>query len=322
MKTDLQTIAMRASLLIAVLMLVGKLTAYFITGSTAILSDAAESVVHIVATGYAAFSLWYAHLPANERHPYGHGKIAFFSAGFEGALILSAAIFIVYEGVWTLLKGPELRQLGMGIVITGGLGLINLALGLSLVWIGKRRNALILVANGKHTLTDMWTSLAVVGGVAIVWATIQAGRPMLWLDPAVAIAAGLNIMYTAVTLIYRACRGLLDEADPANTKLILDALESATKEGRISGFHHLRHRHTDDTVWVEVHMLVPGETTTTDAHNHVTHIENTIIALFPDCQVHITTHVEPVKHDHDHPGGHPGLTDAFAAPHGAAKGGS
>ena len=215
---------MRISLLVAVLMLVGKLTAYFITGSTAILSDAAESVVLIVATGYAAFSLWYAQLPANERHPYGHGKIVFFSAGFEGALILSAAIFIVYEGAWTLINGPELRQLGMGIVITGGLGLINLALGLGLVGVGKRRNVLILIANGKHTLTDMWTSLAVVGGVTFVWVSIQMGRPMLWLDPLVAIAAGLNIMYTAGSLIYRSCRGLLDEADPAKYQTHLGCL--------------------------------------------------------------------------------------------------
>ncbi len=319
MQTDMQTIAMRSSLLVAVLMLAGKLTAYFITGSTAILSDAAESVVHIVATGYAAFSLWYAQLPANKRHPYGHGKIAFFSAGFEGALILTAALFIIYEGVLTLIKGPELKELGMGIAITGGLGIINLILGLSLVWVGKRKNALILVANGKHTLTDMWTSLAVVGGVTVVWATIKFGRPMLWLDPAVAIAAGLNIMFTAGSLIYRSCRGLLDEADPANTQLILDTLESATRDRRITGFHHLRHRQTDNTMWVEVHMLVPGETPTADAHSRVTRIEETIVRLFPECHVHVTTHVEPDLHDADHPGGHPDLMDAFAGLPGSAK---
>ncbi|MFA6240228.1 MAG: cation diffusion facilitator family transporter [Candidatus Hydrogenedentales bacterium] len=312
MKTDMQTAAMRSSLLIAVLMLVGKLTAYFITGSTAILSDAAESVVHIVATGYAAFSLWYSQLPPNKRHPYGHGKIAFFSAGFEGALILSASLFIIYQGIWALIEGPELRQLGMGIVITGALGLLNLVLGLSLVWIGRRKNALILVANGRHTLTDMWTSLAVVAGVTIVWATIQVGRPMLWLDPAVAIAAGVNIMFTAGILIYRSCRGLLDEADAWHTRQILDTLENAVRERRIRGFHHLRHRQTDNTMWVEVHMLVPGETTTTEAHRQVTQIEESIVALFSNCHVHVTTHVEPVLHDADHPGGHPDLMDAFA----------
>ncbi|MBI5091643.1 MAG: cation transporter [Candidatus Hydrogenedentes bacterium] len=311
---------MRVSLGIAVLMLVGKLTAFFITGSTAILSDAAESVVHIVATSYAAFSLWYARRPANERHPYGHGKIAFFSAGFEGALILSAAIFIVYEGALALIRGPQLKELGMGILITGGLGLINLALGMSLVYLGKKRNELILVANGKHTLTDMWTSAAVVGGVTIVWVTIQAHRPMLWLDPAIAIAAGLNIMYTAGSLIYRSCRGLLDEADPANTKLILETLEAATREGRISGFHHLRHRHSNDTMFVEVHMLVPGELTTTDAHNRVTQIEETIRNLFSEYQMYVTTHVEPTLHDQGHPGGHPGLRDPYAEPHESAKG--
>lgn len=310
---------MGSGLLVAVLMLGGKLTAFFITGSTAILSDAAESVVHLVATSYAAFSMWYAQLPASKRHPYGHGKIAFFSAGFEGALILTAALFIVYEGVTALIVGPELRQLGVGILITAGLGIVNLILGLSLVWVGKRKNALILIANGKHTLTDMWTSLAVVGGVSVVWATIQMGRPLLWLDPAVAILAGVNIMITAGVLIYRSCRGLLDEADPANTRLILNALEEARVQGRILGFHHLRHRQTDNTMWVEVHMLVPGDTSTSDAHRRVTQIENTIVGLFPECHVHVTTHVEPDRHDADHPEGHPDLMDAFAGGEGSGK---
>lgn len=313
MKADLQTKAMRVSLWVAVLMLVGKLTAYFITGSVAILSDAAESVIHIVATGVATFSLWYSRQPASKRYPYGHGKVAFFSAGFEGALILSAAVFIVYEGIWELIAGPHLKELGAGILITGGLALVNLALGVYLIVVGRRQNALILVANGKHVLTDMWTSAAVVVGVTVVWITIQLHRPLLWLDPVVAIGAGLNIMYTAGALIARSFSGLMDEADPSRTKLILEALDQASANGAISGYHHLRHRHSNDIMWVEVHMLVPGSTTTATAHRRVTRIEETIRGLFPEFQVYITTHVEPDLHEKAHPHGHPGMDDAIAA---------
>jgi cation diffusion facilitator family transporter len=303
MRADLPTLAMRASLLVAVLMLVGKLTAYLITGSTAILSDAAESVVHILATAIAAMSLWYARQPADRQHPYGHGKIAHFSAGFEGALILTAALYIVFEGVQALIVGPELRSLDVGLAITAALALINLALGLTLVHVGRTHNLLVLVANGQHVLTDMWTSIAVVIGVGIVWFT-----GILWLDPAIAIAAGLNIMWTAIGLIRRALAGLFDAADPESTRRILECLDRAKAEGLIADYHQLRHRAADALRWVEVHMLVDGAMSIDEAHRRVTQVEESINALFPGT-VHLTTHIEPAAHDQHHPGGHPELPD-------------
>lgn len=295
---------MSASLAVAVLMLAGKITAYFITGSTAILSDAAESVVHIAATAFAAFSLWYSSRPADSLHPYGHGKIAYFSAGFEGAFILIAALYIVYEGVHALIAGPELQRLDWGLAITAALALINLALGLFLVYEGRKHNALILVANGKHVLTDMWTSLAVVVGVFLVWVT-----DILWLDPAFAIAAGLNILVSGFKLIHGAFYGLLDEANPAHTKTIVDALDQAVASGAISDFHQLRHRESNDALWVEVHILVPGDITTSEAHRRVTEVEETIHASLPRNRLVITSHIEPNHHAKHHPAGHPGLGD-------------
>lgn len=194
-------------------------------------------------------------------------------------------------------------------MITGVLCLINLGLGLFLVYVGKSRNALILVANGKHVLTDMWTSAGVVGGVAVVWITRIA-----WIDPAVAIAVGLNILITAGKLMNEAFRGLLDVADPQKTQLLLRCLEQAIDNRNLSGFHQLRHRQSNDQMWIEMHVLVPGDITTREAHTKVTQVEESIRGLFPGYQVHVTSHVEPARHEMAHPGGHPDLVDPFKAP--------
>jgi len=182
MSTRLSKIAMTSSLVVAVFMLVGKCTAYSITGSAAILSDAAESVIHIIATSLAGFSLWYSMRPADANHPYGHGKIAYFSAGFEGALILVASFAVIGVGIDGLIRGVELRRLDVGLGITAALALVNLGLGFFLVRTGKKTNQLILIANGKHVLTDMWTSAGVVLGVGLVYLT-----GITWLDPLMAV---------------------------------------------------------------------------------------------------------------------------------------
>lgn len=305
---DLKRLAMVASLAVAVLMLVGKLAAYFITGSAAILSDAAESVVHIAATGVAGLSLWYAHRAADDSHPYGHGKIAYFSAGFEGAMIFSAAAYIYYSSIRALIVGPELQHLGIGILITAALCLVNLALGSFLVYVGRKHNAVILVANGKHVLTDMWTSAGVVVGVLIVNST-----GILWLDPVCAILVASNIVFEAVRLMLRAFHGLLDQANPKHAEMILATLRRAVDDGLISGFHQLKHREANDVIWVEVHMLVPGTFSTARAHTAVTEVESLIAALFEKYTVHVTTHIEPDEHDSAHPRGHPGLDDPYSA---------
>lgn len=285
--------AMRTSLAIAVVMLAGKGWAYLITGSTAILSDALESVVHIGATAMAGFSLWYAAQPPDKQHPYGHGKIAYFSSGFEGAMILLAALLILVEGIKALVGGPELQQLGTGLVITAGLGLINLVLGLYLVRTGKRTNAIVLVANGHHVLTDMWTSLGVVVGVGLVYLT-----GLLWLDPVVALILGLNIMWTAFGLIRTSFRGLMESVNPSETQKVVDALDSATSDGQIKGYHQLRHRRVNDQIWIEAHFLMPDNLSLQEAHQRATLVEAILDGLFPDDIVQITSHLEPLEHEH------------------------
>lgn len=284
---------MIASLAVAVLMLVGKLSAWYITGSTAILSDALESVIHLFATGIAAFGLWYAAQPADAEHPYGHGKIAYFVTAIEGFLIFVAAIAIIAAAINALIVGPELQQLGIGLLITTGLAGINAILGFSLVYVGREHNSVVLVANGHHVLTDMWTSIGVVGGVALVWMT-----GILWLDPVIAILVGLNIIWTASKLMRNAYDGLMERADSEATELLQSALNQFKEDNVIYDWHQLRHRRVNDRVWIELHLLFPSAMSITDAHHRATKVEEGIQTLFPADAVSITSHLEPETHDH------------------------
>jgi len=288
-------------------MLVVNLVAFCITGSGAIVTVAAGSVIHLLATAFVCVSLWYAFQPADLGHPYGHGKIAYISSGFEGAMILVAAVAIIYTAVGDLVRGPELEQLGVGLWMIGSLGVVNLLLGLYLVRTGRRHNNLVLVSNGQHVLTDMWTSLGVVVGVALVWVT-----GIEWIDPVVAIVMALNIIGTAFTLVRRAYEGLMEKADERQTQAILAELERARRAGYISNYHQVRHRRVHDQVWVEYHLLFPPHLTITDAHDRSHHVEDAVAALFPKDEVTVTAHLEPDAHDKCHPAGHTAPADPLA----------
>ena len=303
-----QRLAMTASLVVAVVMLVGKLTAVALTGSTAILSDALESVVHLAATAMAGFSLWYAAQPPDRAHPYGHGKIAYFSSGLEGALILLAAVGIVWTSVLDLIRGPEVNQIGVGLMITAALGLVNLVLGVTLVRVGRRTNAIVLVANGHHVLTDMWTSLGVLVGIGLVWLT-----GAVWLDPVVALLVGANIVWTSGSLMREAYSGLMETADPDETGRVLGVLDDAVAEGLIAGHHHVRHRRVNDQVWIEQHLLLPDDLRLDAAHDRATAVELRQRAIFPESRVQVTSHLEPRSHEHPEDAPHDAVTDSLAS---------
>jgi len=182
--------AMRISLGFGVLMVVGKMTAYFMTGSAAILSDAAESVIHVIAAAFAAFSLRLSTKPAKPGFLYGYERITFFSTGFEGAMIVLAAIFILYAAVEKWLAGLQLENLGAGTLVVLAAGALNAGLGWYLIRTGQRSHSIILEANGKHVLTDSWTSFGVVAGLGLVMLT--RWKPF---DPLVAIAVAINILW-------------------------------------------------------------------------------------------------------------------------------
>lgn len=305
-RKSLQATVMAVSLGMSAVMLAGKSYAWWVSGSAAIMSDAAESVIHGFATGFAAYSLWYSQRPADPTHTYGHGKMAYFSAGFEGALIFTASLVIIGSSLRELMVGVELQDLGLGLIITAVLCFINLLLGLTLVAVGRREKVLILVSNGQHVLSDMWTSLAVVGGVGVVWLT-----GLFWLDPVVAILAGANIGWMGIRLMRKSVGGLLDEADPQALATAMALLDAARDAGEIRGYHQLRLRPSDNLIWIELHMQMPGSMTVTESHAHVTGVEERLRAEFPGREVHITSHVEPDPHSVAHPEGHPGIHDPF-----------
>ena len=201
--------AMRLSLIVGLAMLIGKTTVYFLTHSAAIFSDAAESVVHVIAVAFASFSLRLSTKSASPQFLYGYERITFFSAGFEGAMIVVAAIAILYESIRKWIAGLQLEHLGAGALLVLMAGLLNAGLGYYLLRTGRRTNSLILEADGKHVLTDSWTSFGVVGGLGLVLLTHW--KPF---DPLVAIAVAVNILWSGGHLVWRSAVGLMDYSDP------------------------------------------------------------------------------------------------------------
>lgn len=280
---------MRISLWAGVGMLAVKWVAYAITGSTAILSDAMESVIHIVAVAFAAFSMRLSHRPADQRFRYGYERISFFSAGFEGAMITLAAIAIVWTAIDKWRHGLELQQLGTGVLITLGVSLANAALGFYLVRTGRRTNSIILEANGKHVLTDSWTSFGVVGGLALV--VLTGWMPF---DPIVAIAVGLNIVWSGAKLIQKSVGGLMDYADPETAQMLRASLDELCRDQ--VEYHGLRFRDTGLRLIVEVHLLFPYGTPVGEAHRLATHLEEVLPAR-AGRDLELVTHLESLE-DH------------------------
>ena len=248
------------SLTVSLLMLAAKYQAYRMTRSTAVLSDALESIVNVVAAVFALGGLVFAGRPADRNHPYGHGKIEFFSAAFEGGLIAFASVVIVYEVVLILLAGAELRQISTGVLIVFATGLVNLVLGWYLVRTGRRYNSLTLVADGKHVIADFWTSAGVVVGLLLVHFTGLA-----WLDPLVALLVALSLMWTGYRLVRHAAGGLLDEEDPVLLSRVLNALQAYVGHGVIR-VHHLRAIRSGRFHHVEAHLVVPEFWSVDNAH--------------------------------------------------------
>jgi cation diffusion facilitator family transporter len=261
-----------------------------------------------MATAFVGFSLWYAVKPADTGHPYGHGKIAYFSSGFEGGMIFVASLTILYTAGHALVVVPTLQKLGTGLLIVGGLGLVNLALGLYLVRTGRKHNSLVLVSNGKHVLSDMWTSLGVLVGVGLVWLT-----DIVWLDPLVAILVGFNLAWTGLHLIWQAYEGLMEKVSDADSQALLAELDGATLQRTIRGYHQVRHRRVNDQVWIEYHLHFPNNLSLAEAHARSHAVEDAVIALFPKDQVIVTAHLEPEAHDEAHPDGHAEPVDPLGA---------
>ncbi|HTK83020.1 MAG TPA: cation diffusion facilitator family transporter [Bacteroidota bacterium] len=286
--------AMLLSLCAGFFMLMIKIYAYVITGSAAILSDAAESIVHVLAVSFAAYSLRLSLKPADATHKYGHDRISFFSSGFEGGMIVLAAIYIIYEAIHKWLMGLSLENIGSGAIFTTIATVINGGLGWYLVHQGKRYHSIVLEANGKHVLTDSWTSLGVI--LALILTLFTGWLPF---DPILAIIVALNILWTGGNLIRRSIGGLMDESDP-KVDAVLNALMQRETSSRGISFHHLRHRNAGNKLLVEFHLLFHENVPLATAHEQATQIEKEIHRAFPS-NVEVISHLEPVEgHDEIH----------------------
>lgn len=282
--------AMRLSLVIGVLMLAGKMTAYLNTGSAAVFSDAAESVVHVVAVAFAVFSLWLSTRPAIPSFHYGFERITFFSAGVEGAMIVFAAVSILVTTIQKWRHGFALEHLGRGALLIVAAGVLNCALGLYLLRVGKRNHSLILEADGKHVFTDSWTSFGVVAGLILVMLT---GWKQF--DPIVAIAVAVNILWSGGRLLWQSIQGLLDYSDPKVGHLIRSRLDAVCGDLGLQ-YHGVRFRTTGYRLIIEVHLLFPFTMALGEAHRLATVVEERLM-LDLENPSEITTHLESLE-DH------------------------
>lgn len=266
-----------------------KTGAYLLTGSVGLLSDALESVVNLVAALLALFVLRVASRPPDDNHPYGHGKAEYFSAGAEGLMIVVAAGLIVYSAVIRLINPEPLSELGIGLAITALATVINGVVGVLVLRAGRRHGSIALKADGHHLLTDVWTSIGVLVGVAIVAAT-----GWLPLDSLVAIAVAGNILWVGGRLVRSSVHGLMDHAlDQRDLDLLTQAIDRVVREHPAAMVHGLQTRQSGRQRFATMHVLVPGTWAVARGHDLLEEIESAARKAVPHLVVH--THLEPLE---------------------------
>lgn len=275
------------SILAAVATLALKWLAYFLTGSVGLLSEAAESGVNLLASLTALASLWYSAQPVDTTHTYGHEKIEYFSSGLEGVLIIVAAVGIAWYAVHRLLLPEGLEALNVGTILTLAAAGINYAVARLLLRVGRAHSSIILEADGRHLMTDVLTTLAVVIGLCLVILTHK-----VWIDALMGLVVSANIVRTGLDLLRRSFHGLMDHALPAEEQArVRSAIEASIGPGM--DYHALRTRRAGSRRFVDFHLLVPGMYSVRRAHELTKRVEEAIRAALPS--VEITVHVEPIE---------------------------
>lgn len=274
------------SIAAAVLTIVLKTTAWLVTDSVGLLSDAAESLVNLAGAVMALTMLTIAARPADADHAYGHGKAEYFSSGLEGGLILIAAVAIGVAAVPRLITPQPLQEVGVGLAISTAASLVNLLVALVILRAGKRQESITLEANAHHLLTDVWTSVGVIVGVGSVALT-----GWNWLDPVVALIVAANILVTGFSIVRRSVLGLMDPSLPETDQKAIGAVLARYTEERVQ-FHALRTRQAGPRRFISVHVLVPGDWTVQRGHDFLEQIEDDLRAAVPNATVF--THLESI----------------------------
>lgn len=287
MDNGLQKIrVLRITLIISLVVMGLKMWAWWWTGSNAILSDALESLVNIVAGAFALFSVIVANKPKDESHPYGHGKIEFLSAGFEGTMIAMAGTGIILKAIYNFWHPQPLERLDVGLALTVLTGAINLFMGQYLRKMGRRMHSITLEADGKHLSSDAWSSGALAVGLLLLWLT-----KLTWLDNIIAVLMGLYILYTGYRLMRKSVAGVMDEADTALIEQLIDILHKHRQPHWVD-VHNFRVIKYGADLHIDCHVTLPWYLSLQEAHQSISEIEK-IIAEQAENKIEIFIHADP-----------------------------
>jgi cation diffusion facilitator family transporter len=278
------------ALLLGLILLALKFVAFFATNSNAILSDALESIVNVGAGAFGLFALNFSNRPRDKEHPYGHGKIEFLSAGFEGGLIFIAGLVIVMKGIYNFIEPQELQNLNLGASLAGIAGIINFVMGWLMERKGHENKSIVLIAGGKHLKSDAYSSVGLIIGVLL---TIWTGY--IWIDNLMAILFGAIIIYTGYKVLRKSFAGIMDEQDYD----LIDSLVKRLNERRQIDWidvHNLRIIKYGSKLHIDCHMTIPYYYKVSEAHEVVKSFENTIMLLEKDT-FELFVHTDPCKSD-------------------------
>ncbi|QHT72214.1 cation transporter [Rhodocytophaga rosea] len=263
-----------------------KFIAYYLTGSNAVLTDALESIINVMASGFAFYSIYLSAQPKDNNHPYGHGKIEYFSAGFEGALIFLAGLFIIYQALQNLVTPQPIRDLPLGMVIIAITGIVNGVLGYYLKTKGNNLHSITLVADGKHLLVDSMSSLILAAGIALIYYT-----NLVVIDSLLSLSFAFLILYNGYKLIRRSVAGLMDEAD-AETLSELARVLNENKNQNWIDIHNLRVQKYGADLHIDCHLTLPYYLDLKKVHDEVHQLEDVVKAQFAG-NVEVFVHVDP-----------------------------
>ncbi len=277
MKKSLQNFTIQKWItVLSVLLFIVKIIAYYITSSLAILSDALESIVNVIAGFIGLYSLYVAAKPKDEDHPYGHGKAEFVSAAAEGSLIIAAGIIIIYETVQNILQNTQIKSLDQGMWLIALTAVLNYVAGLYCVKIGKQNNSLALESSGKHLQIDTYSTIGVLGSIALIYFT-----KIYWLDKAIAIALSFWIIYNGYTILRKSLAGIMDEADKVLLNQFIQELNAHKKANWID-LHNLRVIKYGSLLHIDCHLTLPWYMNIHEAHREIDALSDLIKNKFGD----------------------------------------
>lgn len=278
--------ASRASVIVSFFVLSLKTFAYLQTNSQAILSDALESIVNVIASLVALWLIHTSSEPADDEHPYGHGKLEYFSAAFEGGLVCFAGVMIIGEAINALIKGQDAKNFEIGLIYSILASLLNLTLGLYLKRIGKKYNSAALVSSGTHVLSDLWTTAGSILGLCLVWVT-----HIIWFDAGAALLMAFYLLYSGYKVVRSAIGGLLDEHDKESLARLAKVFESNRYPGIID-IHQTRIIRAGRFHHIDAHVVVPEFWNINEAHHQTTRFEHKVVFDY-HIEGEIAFHLDP-----------------------------